>query len=212
MINTIIFDCDNTLVRTGEIHFESLNKALQEIAPEFVISRLHHESIYNGLSTKTKLGFLVNKGLNPSLVSLINSKKQEYTEFFIKKLICPDDYTEQREVLKQLKSDGYHIGCCSNAIRDSVFAMLLNSVGTDYFDIILSNQDCKFPKPSPSIYLRAMSELDTNPRQTLIIEDSNVGLESAYSSGAHVMKVNGPEDIIYNKIIEYAKIQYLVNL
>jgi len=213
MIKAILIDLDNTLVSTGEIHFHSLNKALQEVSPEHVISRGEHLEIYNGLPTKRKLELLRdNRGLSPILFPLINEKKQKYTEILVKELIKPTDYVPQKECLSKLRADGYQLACCSNAIRSSVYNMLLCSVGTKPFNKIYSNEDVEFPKPSPSMYLLAMAELGVSPKETLIIEDSDVGIASAKASCANVMRVNGPQDIIYEDIVEFAKLAYLKRL
>lgn len=213
MIKLIAIDLDGTICETKDIHFESLNKALQEVSPEHVISLGEHLETFNGLPTRRKLEILRDtKGLCPKLFPLINQKKQQYTDFFVKRLINPDDYKSQRECLEKLKRDGYKLACCSNAIQSSVITMLNCSVGCDVFDLVLSNQDCKFPKPNPSIYLESMAYFGISPKETLIIEDSPVGLESAYKSCANVMKVDGPQDIVYEKIVEVAIYKYLERL
>ena len=40
-------------------------------------------------------------------------------------------------------------------------------------------------KPSPEIYLKVMVELSMKPEDTLIFEDSEVGIEAAKASGAN---------------------------
>ena len=42
------------------------------------------------------------------------------------------------------------------------------------------------PKPAPDGYIAAMKELRTEPVHTLIIEDSQTGINAAIASGAHV--------------------------
>lgn len=213
MIKAILADLDGSLISTKEIHFESLNKALAEISPEHVISLGEHLETYNGLPTKVKLEILRDtRGLDERLFKDINQKKQQYTDFFVKRLINPDDYKSQRECLDKLKQDGYKLACCSNAIQSSVITMLNCSVGCEVFDLILSNQDMKFPKPSPSCWLQAMAYFGFSPKETLIIEDSPIGLKSAYDSCANVMKVDGPQDIVYEKIVSYGERKYLERL
>src|SRR3990167_10373476 len=97
MIKLCCFDLDNCLVFTAKIHFESLNKAINEVAPGLEITEGEHDAIYNGLPTKRKLELLNSqKGLRESDWKLIYQKKQEYTEFFVRKLITPR--SEERRV------------------------------------------------------------------------------------------------------------------
>jgi beta-phosphoglucomutase-like phosphatase (HAD superfamily) len=44
-IKLCIFDLDGTLVPTKDIHYEALNKALKELAPDYVISKEDHLKI-----------------------------------------------------------------------------------------------------------------------------------------------------------------------
>ena len=213
MIKLVVFDLDGVLVSTKEIHFESLNKAISEVAPGLEITPEEHDTTYNGLPTVRKLEMLsAQKGLKESDWKSIYHKKQEYTEFFVRKLITPDDYKQQREALCKLKSNGFKLVCCSNAIASSVVTMLECSVGLQHFEAIYSNEHVKYPKPNCEIYLRAMAELGCAPHETLIIEDSPVGLQAARDSGAHVMSVTGPEDIDADSIMEFGKLSYLKRL
>ena len=61
LIKLIIFDLDGVLIEAKEIHYRSLNKALEE---PYEISWEDHLSIYDGLKTKKKLEILTKrKGL-----------------------------------------------------------------------------------------------------------------------------------------------------
>lgn len=213
MIKLICFDLDGVLCETKQIHFESLNKAISEVAPGLEITESEHNLVYNGLPTKRKLELLSSqKGLNEKFHKEIYQKKQAYTEHFVRKLICPDDYKQQTQALRKLKNNGYLLACCSNAINSSVLTMLECSVGIEHFNVIYSNEYVTYPKPNCEIYLRAMAYMGCAPHETLIIEDSTVGLQAARDSGAHVMPVKGPEDIDADSIMEFGQFSYLKRL
>ena len=61
MIKLIIFDLDGVLVDARELHYIALNKALESIDKNYVISREEHLSTYDGLSTTKKLNMLSEK-------------------------------------------------------------------------------------------------------------------------------------------------------
>ena len=61
------------------------------------------------------------------------------------------------------------------------------------FDLIYSAKDVKRGKPSPEIYIKTMATLGVRPEETLIFEDSEVGIEAAKASGGHYLVVT-PED------------------
>ena len=57
------------------------------------------------------------------------------------------------------------------------------------FDRILSGDDVSRAKPDPECFLRAMEIAGVTPAESLIFEDSAVGLEAAERSGAPYFKV-----------------------
>ena len=59
------------------------------------------------------------------------------------------------------------------------------------FDAVICGDDLPNSKPSPEPYERAMQILSSSPVETLIIEDSLVGLQAARAAGAHVVALVG---------------------
>ena len=51
IIKLICFDLDGVLVDAKEIHYESLNRALESIDKKYIISRTEHLTKYDGLPT-----------------------------------------------------------------------------------------------------------------------------------------------------------------
>ena len=58
------------------------------------------------------------------------------------------------------------------------------------FDRIISGDDVEHPKPHPECFIRAMQMAGVSPQETMIFEDSDIGLQAARSSGAAVIRIN----------------------
>jgi len=201
MIKLIVFDLDGVLVETKKLHYEAFNKALRDVDTKYEITLEEHLSKYDGLSTRKKLDLLgCEKGLSGMEFERIWMRKQLYTSQMLRELKSDDRIIN---VLSKLKNDGYTIAVASNSIRDSVKITLLKLGFLEYIDFYLSNEDVRHPKPHPEIYLRAIIESSVSPKETLIIEDSIVGRKAANESGAYLMGINNPTDIIYENIINY---------
>jgi len=201
MIKLIVFDLDGVLVETKKLHYEAFNKALRDVDTKYEITLEEHLSKYDGLSTRKKLDLLgCEKGLSGMEFERIWMRKQLYTSQMLRELKSDDRIIN---VLSKLKNDGYTIAVASNSIRDSVKITLLKLGFLEYIDFYLSNEDVRHPKPHPEIYLRAIIESSSSPKETLIIEDSIVGRKAANESGAYLMGINNPTDIIYENIIKY---------
>jgi HAD superfamily hydrolase (TIGR01509 family) len=200
MSKLIIFDLDGVLVEAKEIHFDSLNLALENIGSEFIISWEEHLKTYDGLKTYDKLNLLSKfKGLplDKTILDKIFNSKQEYTLNALSNLGRNQKFIE---LFEQLKANGYIIACCSNSVEKTVKLSLTNLGIISYFDLILSNESVKYSKPHPEIYWKAMSYFGVLPSETLIVEDSPTGLTAAFKSGAKVLRVKNTNDFDFEKL------------
>ena len=196
-IKAVIFDMDGVLIDAKEWHFETLNKALKLFGAE--ISRYDHLVTFDGLPTKKKLEMLSLEGGFPrGLHGFINELKQQYTMEVVYTKCKP--VFQQQYALSRLKSDGYKLAVCSNSIRKSVEIMMEKSSLIEYLDFFLSNQDVKNGKPDPEMYILAIKKFNLVPDECLIVEDNEHGVRAALASGAHVLKVESPEDVYYQNI------------
>ena len=207
MVKLIVFDLDGVLVDAKKIHYESLNIALGNIDKKFLISWDEHLNKYDGLKTNQKLKMLsLEKGLPIEFFEKIWEEKQNITLKLLKGL-KPNDVLVK--TISKLVNDGYKIACCSNSIKKTVITVLHKLNIIEYFDVIISNQDVENSKPHPEMYWKAISKLNCLPDETLIVEDSPFGLQAAFRSNSHILRVNSPNDVTYynikNKINEINK-------
>jgi len=199
MIKTIIFDLDGVLVDARELHYDALNRALAKYGCE--ITRDEHLSTYDGLPTKKKLALLTeNKGLSTDKYDAIWLDKQEQTKDIIDKEFTYDERI--RGILSRLRSEGYLIYVCSNSIRETTKMMLLRRGFMEYIEQFLSNQDVRYPKPNPEMFLKAMTKLGVGPRECVIVEDSHYGRQAAFEAGAHLCAVENTNQVTYDRIRE----------
>ena len=196
-IQAVLFDLDGVLIDATEWHYEALNRALQLFG--YAISRYEHLSAYNGLPTRKKLEMLsVEKGLPRALHGLVNRTKQVYTREEILRQCWPS--FEKEYMMSRLQRDGFRLAVCSNAIRSSVQLMLERAGLLKYCEFFVSNEDVAHPKPDPQIYHYALSKMELEPDQAMIVEDAPHGIEAARRSGAFVCRVAGFDEVNYWRI------------
>ncbi len=200
VIKLVVFDLDGTLVESRDTHFIALNKALSKVS-NMEISREDHISVYNGLSTKQKLEKLVSKNLiNPSDIDQIWKLKQEYTTEFIQKddMFSRDDRI--CDILDYTKRTGVKIHVASNCTWKNLILTLQKKGFLEYIDWCISNEDVKNPKPSSEMYMACMTHANVTCQETLIIEDSFIGIKAAVGSGAEIITVKSPDDLCLETI------------
>lgn len=197
MIKLAVFDMDGVLVNARELHYQALNQALVE-AGYPAITREEQATTYEALPTRQKLRIYSDKrGLPVEQQDAIAARKQEITLQMVSLLKLDEG---KIEMLRQLQLDGIKIFCASNAVPESMAAMLKVTGLYDWIETRLSNKDVDNCKPHPEIYHKAMALAGVTPAETLIIEDSPVGKMAAVHSGAWLCEVSGPEEVTYARV------------
>ena len=199
---TIIFDLDGVLADSVKIHQTTFNQALQDVLGlEYVVANEVYKKTYEGLTTNEKLKKLHNQYPNISLSDWeeVYNRKQELT------LVEYSKFEVNNSLITLLNKLGpkFNLICCTNSNK-KISHLLLEKLGIkEHFLYILTSEDITNKKPHPEIYWKAMLLTKSHPDQTLIVEDSKVGLVAAASSGAKVYRITFPGNISYTKILNY---------
>ena len=194
----VIFDLDGVLIDSKELHYEALNEALRSISFEFEITPREHATKYDGLSTKKKLEMLrQEKGLKPESFEQVWKLKQEITVRMLGEIKTDETLVE---FMKYLKTKNMSLAVASNSVRNTIDIVLRNLGISEFFTLILSNEDVSSPKPHPEIYWKVMTHFGVLPENTVIFEDSYVGRLAAQRSGARLIPVDNRGDLNWEKI------------
>jgi len=200
----VIFDLDGVLVDACEWHRIALNEALNEVCG-YKISEEDHYSTFNGIPTRVKLNKLSDMGIvKPEDHVSVYELKQEKTIEIISKMA--NVRQEKIDLMDYLISEGYHVACFTNSIRKTAILMLSATGIIDKFEVVLTNQDVKNPKPDPEGYNKLMSDYSISPDDCVIVEDSPKGIAAAVASGAHVMRVSSPEEVNVKSVSSFIEV------
>ena len=90
---------------------------------------------------------------------------------------------------QDFRANGGKVWIVSTGQRDNITNAMRYLGIEDKVDGIITSLDVSEPKPSPEAFLKAMEIEGVTPAETLIFEDSFVGLQAAEASGAPYFKV-----------------------
>lgn len=182
MISAIITDFDGTLVDTFEANLRAYQKAFNGVGLNLTAEKYRQCFGYRFERFMTAVGITDEKTWN----YIRESKKEYYPQFF--------EYLNPNRALIELIDSFHRMGgktAIASTARKENLMNVVNHLGVgEIFDLIYAGVDVKKGKPSPEIYLKAMEVLGVPPDETLIFEDSEVGIEAAKASGAKYMVVN----------------------
>jgi HAD superfamily hydrolase (TIGR01509 family) len=188
---------DGVLIDSSSMHYDTTIMSIIEYNPDFVIDTLSSDIIDQAIPTPKKLEALATLGYIDALSSdQILKSKQAATEKQIEKISINHELCE---ILSEIRSHGIQVAVVSNGHNNTV-EKVLRKLGIDgLVDYVSGNLDVVNAKPHPEPFVRCMSTLGVSANDTIIFEDSPVGILAATRSLASVVVVRDPAEI--NSII-----------
>lgn len=190
-VRTLLFDMDGTLFDTEKYHSQALqNIGLeQKIIPPLGPKELHQ--LMMGKADHLLFDIIKDWHGFPKhwdVQAFVHEKNRHLLELLAS--VDGASYFSPRlkALLLEATQEKFQIGLVTSSEK-VVTLQLLKLVGlSDFFSYVLTRDDTEFVKPDPWPYLKAMAHFQTDPESTLVFEDSNVGMEAAQKSGAHLIK------------------------
>lgn len=185
MIRAIITDFDGTLVDTFEANFEAYLLTFKRYYYEigYGLTREQYRACF-GLRFDAFMDFMNVQ--DEILRAKIKSEKARVYSMCFSSL---NPNTILIDFIRKAKSTGVKTAIASTAQRNNLMNVLNHFEIAGLFDQIIAGDTVKVGKPSPEIYLTSMQMLNVTPEETLIFEDSEVGIQAAQASGANYMVV-----------------------
>lgn len=178
----LLIDFDGTLVDTRQANYRAYRDVLKEIGIEL------DEELYLRNYYGMRCGeFLRRMGLTDSYeIDRLRRRKIEiYSQHFNTLRINEWLWNMSQEFRK--RGGKAWIVSTGQAVN---IKNVMNHLGlNDSFDGVFTGADVMASKPSPECFLKVMAQEDCTPEESLIFEDSAVGLEAARKSGAPFIKV-----------------------
>jgi|TARA_R110002126_G_scaffold13118_3_gene56508 HAD superfamily hydrolase (TIGR01509 family) len=177
MIKAILWDCDNTIIKTAELHFAKHVAVLKRYGID--LDKRFKPTIYSNNSFQNweiLSGAFEIDSTQDQYIADIDAWYQDN----IQTLQVRDGV---EDVLKAAKAKGIKQAIVSNGREESVMAGIKAKGLMDYFDMILTRNDYTERKPHPEPYLVALKKLDLTATDTIAIEDDPKGAQSAIAAG-----------------------------
>lgn len=94
-----------------------------------------------------------------------------------------------RSLLQDLKVNGVPCAVGSSTERENI-TMLLQRFGLiDLFAVLITAEDVSLGKPDPEVFLKAAEAINRHPKNCVVLEDSEAGLQAARAGGMYALGV-----------------------
>ena len=204
LIKAVLFDLDGVIVDTSNHHFLAWKKLclkfghnLTETENEFIKGLSREESLIKIIDF-ANLSFSEEK-FNQYLI-----KKNSYYLDLINSISPKNILPGVKIFLKYLKKKSIKTSLCSSSKNAKLVLKKLDLIS--FFDFIIDGNDITMGKPNPEIFLTASKKLKTKPKNCLVFEDAQSGIDAANNAGMVVFGIGNKNNL---KNLEYCFTDFL---
>jgi HAD superfamily hydrolase (TIGR01509 family) len=180
-----LFDCDGTIVDSMPLHYVAWKETLAEW------NCVYEEKLFYAWGGRpvTEIISRLNEmqGLKMPIEAVAHRKEILYLDQLAQLRAIP-------EVVEQIEAQHGRIplAVVSGSRRQSVVNSLTSVHLLDKFDTMVCAEDYKNGKPAPDGFLLAAERLGVAPKDCLVFEDTDLGIQAATAAGMASVLVPSP--------------------
>jgi len=197
----ILFDNDGVLVETEHLYFEANVKTLKEFFNLNLDFKIYMEIMARG---GTAWELAKNIGISENKISKARKQRDIYYQEFLQTRDI--EINDVKKTLEEL-SKKYQMAIITTSRRVDFDLIHKNRGIIDFMEFTLCVEEYKRAKPFPDPYLAGIKKFAAKKEETIIIEDSQRGLTSAYNAGIECVIVKNE----FTKTHDFSKASYFIN-
>ena len=184
----IIFDVDGTLAETEELHRCAFNETFAAQGLDWRWDRDDYRCLLGTTGGKERMARHLREIGQPETAvdirALHRTKTERYAVLVAEGRLSLRDGVE--ELIAEARDAGIAVAIATTTSRPNVDALCTAAFGAppgEIFAAVACGDDVAAKKPAPDVYLLALAQLGARAEQTIAIEDSHNGLQSALAAG-----------------------------
>lgn len=181
MLKLLISDMDGTLLSTEEANLRAYQRSFQEVGV-----RLTPEAYRAAFGLRfDAMVERVASHLPPEDREHVRRRKIDLYPSFFGDVLLNHALVE----FLRFSRPRHTVALATTSSRANAEALLKHFGLTEDFDQLVFGEDVKHGKPDPECYRLLIERVGARPGETLVFEDSEMGVAAAEAAGAQVMRV-----------------------
>lgn len=186
MNRAFIFDMDGVLVDSERAWLGYDDALLSELFGKEIAEKIGNVI---GMSVKVVYAKGVEYGATIDYETYVSKYDSAATRVYNRAELTPD----AERLVEFLKKHGFRLGLVSSSRRKWIEQVLPRLSFKAHLEQIVSLNDREDlrPKPAPDGYIEVLQKLNADPEKSIVLEDSNTGIQAAKASRAYVIGFRG---------------------
>lgn len=185
-MSVILFGSISTLADTSELQRRAFNEAFAAHGLDWEWSRDDYVAMLDSNGGAQRIAdYAARQGEDDVDATAVHTTKSE----IFRELLGTQGVSARpgvADTIERAKEQGHQIGLVTTTSPENVAALLdalKGQIDAGAFDIVVDKTAVEEPKPSPSSYLYALSELGVDAADAVAIEDNVGGVAAAVEAG-----------------------------
>lgn len=188
MITSILFDMDGVLIDSQPMHYEADRITLEHFGVAADIKLL--ESFAGTTNPDRYARFKELFHMPYTVDAMVEFREKVIMDYVHSHAL--EGIRGVARLLEGIRKAELKTAVASSSSYAYIYAVLSKLGFEEYFDKIVSGEDMKNGKPAPDIFLKTARELDSQPGECVVIEDSGNGVLAANRAGMKVVGFINP--------------------
>jgi HAD superfamily hydrolase (TIGR01509 family) len=190
-IKALIFDFDGLILDTETPEFESWQTIFEKYGYDLPFSE------WKKCVGSSNQDFEPTDYLGQLMGHPVNKKKVEHEKRILSlaRIMSLPPLPGVEDMIKSAHARGIKLAVASSSSTEWVWLNLSRLGLHQYFDAICGGNEVLAVKPDPALYLKAMAELEVQPDEAVVFEDSPNGILAAQRAGIFCVAIPNPISI-----------------
>ncbi|HEY3389341.1 MAG TPA: beta-phosphoglucomutase [Prolixibacteraceae bacterium] len=192
-IKACLFDLDGVVVDTARYHYLAWKKIANDLGFDF---SEHDNERLKGVSRMESLDILLEIGnikIDLQTKEELAAAKNSLYNLYIQKMTPDEILPGVVRFLDELHDGGMLIGLGS-ASKNAM--SILDKINlSQKFDVVIDGNKVSKAKPDPEVFLKGAIELGIDPKDCLVFEDAQAGIDAARNGGMHIIGIGNPGNL-----------------
>ena len=203
-LEAVYWDLDGTIANTElEAHLPAFNKSFKDLNLDWYWDKKTYLDLLKINGGRNRISFFARQifdDINEDFVIQIHKKKQEHYINLVNSGVVSLK-TGVKRLINELSFKKVRQFIVTSSSRNQVDLLVSKLFDKNLFEFFVTSDDVEFLKPSPIPYLKAIKLSGIKISNSIVFEDSNPGLISAFSANLPTICVKSNLPTVYQNNI-----------